>query len=1036
MPHTPHPIAVLDVETTGFSKSDRIIEIGIVTFDVDGNEETRFESLVQPDRDIHNSFVHHITPTMVARAPQFRDIASRVAQLIHGRVIVAHNASFDARMLNQEFSRLGHPLPPAAAWTIDTMRLSKLLLPGSPSALSDALALSGIRNGAAHNALADTTATAKLFYQLLDRGAPVAAEPLEVDRALLQLESGAVLPRPVHTGQPETDAYQQLLITALDDDVLTESELNLLVSKAAALGLSREEATAIHESMIKRMAISAWADGILTDDEEALIRSAAESLDVSRTVVDTLLSSPRESTQVALVPGGRISFTGELEMPRESWEQRVVALGYTVGGITKKACALVAADPESRSGKAKKARDYGVPIISEPELAQLIGDHPVSEVDGQHIYLDEPEENPDFKDIFPWFNESTNDLSALVNSWINRFSTAPLSNISPRLNPGAIPEGVDQSRATIRRWFNRHPQPLAAAVMDLRDIAGLGAKSINDIVHAVMLSAIDGADEPEEAAVPHNPFATEEPQVVEATAPDGPTDTTRVFEWLALVKIGAKGLLADAPEEITLAAQRLDDRASATRERLARDLAAEIITILESDTRFADIAASRILSDSKTLEEIGETWGITRERIRQLEKRVRSQMAAALGLHSAALSHRIDRPLREAQFLTENPDLAIDVEPGVTLADYLIPHSTSIHRRDGWIESTSAHAELMEAATSKANNYGVVSWDSLTDIGPRDDNDRKDWVASLLPGSVLEGGNLFTRTKSMGDRAAAALSVEGKPMTAEELIESLGQGNAGYLSNALAGDERFHRIKQGTWALVEWGGAEYTTVVAFIAQRVDAEGSYPLDTLLAEARDTGIAEATVRTYCSNGEFVIENGLVARNNKTVVAEANPEEQAAMYFRDGAWQHLISVNHDHLRGSGFTVPRSLAGLFGLSLLEKKSFSSPLGEQVLTFGRTNVMTGSIRRFLQDLESKQGDRLWVRFDEDGTFAVEPATDRQPATGLAELLNYCAMDDRGDDLATLNRALGLDPDAPRRRTVSRFNHRREEEIANLIRDL
>ncbi|AIT59971.1 exonuclease domain-containing protein [Corynebacterium doosanense] len=1035
MPLTPHPVAVLDVETTGFSKSDRIIEVGIVTFDDNGNEESRFESLIQPDRAIHNSFVHHITPAMVARAPHFDEVASRVAELINGRVIVAHNASFDARMLNQEFARLGHPLPPAAAWVIDTMRLSKLLLPGSPSKLSDALALSGIRNEAAHNALADAVATASLFYELVDRGAPVAAEPLEVDRALLQLEGAAVLPRPVRTGQPETDAYQQLLISALDDGVLTDSELELLVSKASALGLTREEATRIHESMIKRMAITAWADGILTGEEESLIRRAAESLDVAATVVDKLLSSSRGLSQVALVPGGRISFTGELEMPRESWEQRVVALGYSVGGITKQSCALVAADPESRSGKAKKARDYGVPIISEPELAQLIGDHPVTQGEGADIYVDEPAENPDFTGIFPWFGEATNDLSVLVNSWVNRFSTLPLAEISPRLNTGHIPEGIDQSRVAIRRWFNRHPQPLAAAVIDLRDIAGLGAKSISDIVHAVMLSATDGVEETDQLSFPTNPFVTED-VLADEPAPVVPSDESRVFDWLALVNGGLSDVLSDAPDEILLAEQRLGDRATATRERLARDVAAKIATILDSDTRFGDIAASRVLTDTKTLEEVGETWGVTRERIRQLEKRVRAEIADALNLHSAALPHRVDRPVRKADFLAANPDLSIPVEPGFTLFDYLIAHSISIHLRDGWVESTTAHAELTEAATSKADSYGVVSWEDLDDVGPADTSDRADWVASLLPGSELRDGLLFTRTRSIGDRAAAVLSVAGKPMTAEELIESISHGNVAYLSNAMSSDERFHRIKQGTWALVEWGGAEYTTVVDFIAQRVDIDGSYPLDALLAEARETGIAEATVRTYCSNGEFAIEDGLVTRNSETVVAEANPEEHAAMYFRDGTWQHLITVNHDHLRGSGFSVPRSLAGLFELSLLEKKTFSSPLGEQVLAFGRTNATTGSIRRFLQELGSKLGDRVWVRFDQDGTFTIEPATDRQTSTGVAELLNYCATDDRGDDLATLNLALGLAPGAPRRRTVSRFNHRREEDIANLVRDL
>lgn len=1039
MPLTPHPIAVLDVETTGFSKTDRIIEIGIITFDADGNEEHRFESLIQPDRDIPNSFVHGITASMLAQAPHFHGVAARIASLIDGHVVVAHNAAFDSRMLNQEFSRLGHPLPPASSWTVDTMRLSKLLLPGSPTKLADALALSGVENKAAHNALADAVATSSLFYDLLDRGATVAADPLTVDAALLSYERDTSLPRPVHTGQAETDAYQQLLITALDDGVVTNSELELLVAKARDLGLSRDEASQIHESMLKRMALTAWADGILTTEEDTLIRSAAQSLGVDSAVMHELLASASQAPSVTLVPGGRICLTGELEVPRESWETRIQALGYTVGGITKNTCALVAADPNSRSGKAKKARDYDVPIISESELALLLGSA-TSEHDQDSsgsVYVDEPGENPEFADIFPWFTGATNDLAVVVSSWVNDFSNSSLANISPRLRGSTIPEGLNQERAAIKRWFNRHPEPLRATIADLRAIAGMGAKSISDAVHAVLLAAIDGIDSTDDT--PENTTELAAPTTPPAPAPakdPKPTDENRVFDWFALTKTDTSSLIPGAPNEIELALGRIQAKAEADRQRLANEVAQKITDICAKDERFADIVASRIITRSSTLDEIGQRWDVTRERIRQLEKQAGTQVSAVIELHVAALAHRVGRPMKYEAFLSENPDLATPIVGDGVLFDLLEGQSPIVHRRGEWVEPISASSELTEAATANANSYGVVPWASLSHCGPVDDADRAEWVASLLPDADLRGGHLFTRTRSANDRAAAVLSVTGKPMTVEEIIDFLGQGTQTSMSNALALDERVHRIRQGTWALVEWGGEEYTTVTDFIAARVDEHGSYPLDQLLEDVRELGIAETTVRTYCSNGEFVIDNGEVTRNTTEVNAEANPEEHAGMFFRDGAWQHLITVNYDHLRGSGFSVPRSLAGMFELSLLEKKSFTSPLGEQVLTFGRTNVATGSIRRFLQELGSKEGDRLWLRFADDGTFSVSPATDRRESTGIDELLNHSAMDDRGGDLGTLNEALGLAPDAPRRRTVSRFTHRREDRLVEIVRSL
>lgn len=92
MSYTPH-FAVIDVETTGFSKNDRVIEIGVVQLDSTATVERTWETLVQPNRDIPNSFVHKLTATDVVNAPHFEDIAGELAELLDGRTIIAHNAN-------------------------------------------------------------------------------------------------------------------------------------------------------------------------------------------------------------------------------------------------------------------------------------------------------------------------------------------------------------------------------------------------------------------------------------------------------------------------------------------------------------------------------------------------------------------------------------------------------------------------------------------------------------------------------------------------------------------------------------------------------------------------------------------------------------------------------------------------------------------------------------------------------------------------------------------------------------------------------
>ncbi|WP_346135032.1 BRCT domain-containing protein [Lentzea roselyniae] len=67
--------------------------------------------------------------------------------------------------------------------------------------------------------------------------------------------------------------------------------------------------------------------------------------------------------------------TGEMREPREVWESRALSAGLSVkGGVTKKTALVIAADPDSLSGKADKARSYGIPIVSEDMFAGLLGE--------------------------------------------------------------------------------------------------------------------------------------------------------------------------------------------------------------------------------------------------------------------------------------------------------------------------------------------------------------------------------------------------------------------------------------------------------------------------------------------------------------------------------------------------------------------------------------------------------------------------------------------------------------------------------------
>ena len=144
--------AVVDVETTGLAPGGghRIVEIAVVRCLPDGSVEDSWHSLLDPGRDPGPVHVHGLRPEDLAGAPSFADVAGDVAELLSGRIVVAHNARFDISFLRAEFERTG-VVPPA--WpALCTMELLDRL-PGANDrpgrSLADACAAFGVDVGPA-----------------------------------------------------------------------------------------------------------------------------------------------------------------------------------------------------------------------------------------------------------------------------------------------------------------------------------------------------------------------------------------------------------------------------------------------------------------------------------------------------------------------------------------------------------------------------------------------------------------------------------------------------------------------------------------------------------------------------------------------------------------------------------------------------------------------------------------------------------------------------------------------------------------------
>jgi DNA polymerase-3 subunit epsilon len=102
---------------------------------------------------------------MVAHSPPFEALAARVASLLDGAVIVAHNAPFDLSFVSREFAAAGLRMPSSPA--IDTLVLARRRFPSGGNNLGSVARRLGVRVPA-HRALADVLTTREVFWRLVE----------------------------------------------------------------------------------------------------------------------------------------------------------------------------------------------------------------------------------------------------------------------------------------------------------------------------------------------------------------------------------------------------------------------------------------------------------------------------------------------------------------------------------------------------------------------------------------------------------------------------------------------------------------------------------------------------------------------------------------------------------------------------------------------------------------------------------------------------------------------------------------------------
>ena len=212
----PIDYTVIDIETTGKSNSD-IIELAAVR--VRNNSIVdEFETLVKPSVTIPDNIINltGITNELVEKAPAFNEILNDFINFIGNDILIGHNINnFDMRIISRKaLEACGIAINNE---TVDTLTLSRKLLPIKQHGLDDLCKYYNVPNDNAHRAMSDVIATHQC-YQHMKNG--------DINENYVEEIKSKKLHKPHYSDETKAlQTLQEMLSNVACDGILTAAEV-------------------------------------------------------------------------------------------------------------------------------------------------------------------------------------------------------------------------------------------------------------------------------------------------------------------------------------------------------------------------------------------------------------------------------------------------------------------------------------------------------------------------------------------------------------------------------------------------------------------------------------------------------------------------------------------------------------------------------------------------------------------------------------------------------------------------------------------
>ncbi len=411
---------------------------------------------------------------------------------------------------------------------------------------------------------------------------------------------------------------------------------------------------------------------------------------------------------------------------------------------------------------------------------------------------------------------------------------------------------------------------------------------------------------------------------------------------------------------------------------------------------------------STTLQDLANQWSVTRERVRQIEKRGRKRFSAFLAKTIAwPIKWRIETILSEigvAAPYRQVQELLAARETQVDYSEFLLRWAGPYLKLGDWLVLKEAHAtdptcRICERVDENRFIDEAFAESELSTWGLRKSLHRE-WL--MREEAVREvNGKLVLWEGSTADRLAVALADVGRPSTIESLMAYINEDKSSRtIANALSGDSRFVRVSLTEWALGSWGLSEYRTI-AFSIRSLLANSTEPLnlDEVVDKIRrDTGASETSIRQCCSAPMFVVTNGYLSLRGDLGTFKYDSVSiggtAGVFVLGEGRVALLIKVDEELMRGSGRSLPMSVGALLSVPVNRSLKFTDSDGISVtITFPETSFngpTLGTLRPLAESAGAILGNYLTVILDLlDMSASARAASvhDATPSWALVELL-------------------------------------------------